>query len=306
MARIRTIKPEFWEDESVGTLSHPARLLFLGSLNLADDEGLLRWNEMYISSSIFPYDKVRPITVKSWMAELVDNDFIFSYKSGKIDQQIAYIVTFHKHQRIDKPQPAKFPPPKQSDIRFRNCIAKRDNWKCHICGGLIDPSDSIRKVGSLALSLDHVKPTSRGGSDYPSNLKASHLSCNHSKAGSYNEPQNHSENDSTNESGNDSTTEGKGREGNGRERRDAHAGLVDSNLFRKPVIPTLESVREIFLRNGGTDEMADKFFLKYDALGWFLGNSPVQNFASLVPSFINNFHRNSRVEVSKKNKNSFI
>ena len=39
MARIRTIKPEFWTDEKVVTLPFEARLLFIGMWNFCDDEG---------------------------------------------------------------------------------------------------------------------------------------------------------------------------------------------------------------------------------------------------------------------------
>jgi hypothetical protein len=42
MSRIRTIKPEFWEDEGNGRLSALARLLFIATFNMADDEGRLR------------------------------------------------------------------------------------------------------------------------------------------------------------------------------------------------------------------------------------------------------------------------
>jgi hypothetical protein len=53
MARIRTIKPEFWEDDVIGSLSRDARLLFIATLNLADDEGLLRWSAAYLKASAF-------------------------------------------------------------------------------------------------------------------------------------------------------------------------------------------------------------------------------------------------------------
>ncbi len=56
MARIRTIKPEFWEDEGVAALSRDARLLWIATWNCADDEGILRWTPDYIKAQVFPYD----------------------------------------------------------------------------------------------------------------------------------------------------------------------------------------------------------------------------------------------------------
>lgn len=62
--------------------------------------------------------------------------------------------------------------------------------------------------------------------------------------------------------------------------------LSESNLFLKPQIPTKEEVQRFFIGSGGTTEMADKFYNKYEALGWYLNNSPIKNFRSLVSGFI--------------------
>ena len=104
--RIRTIKPEFWEDEKIGNLSHGARLLFLCSLNLCDDEGYLRWNAFFLASHAFMYDDIKLETIEKWMIELINNDLVYIYAAGKVT--IAHVKNFHKHQRIDKPQPSKY------------------------------------------------------------------------------------------------------------------------------------------------------------------------------------------------------
>lgn len=54
MARIRTIKPEFWEDEKLAKLPIHARLLFIGTWNFADDNGVLLANPVLMKSHIFP------------------------------------------------------------------------------------------------------------------------------------------------------------------------------------------------------------------------------------------------------------
>ncbi|HBS0572930.1 TPA: DnaT-like ssDNA-binding domain-containing protein, partial [Klebsiella pneumoniae] len=48
MARIRTIKPEFWTDEDMAEVSEPACLLAIGLLNYADDEGYFNANPKLI------------------------------------------------------------------------------------------------------------------------------------------------------------------------------------------------------------------------------------------------------------------
>ena len=107
MARNRMIKPEFWEDEKVGELSFGARLLFIGSLNYADDEGYIRWNPEYINSSIFIYDNLSKNKIKSFMKEL-ENLKIVEVFETKNKFFIAKIKNFKKHQKISHPQPTKF------------------------------------------------------------------------------------------------------------------------------------------------------------------------------------------------------
>jgi hypothetical protein len=203
MARIRTIKPDFWESESIGRLSMGARLLCIASLNMADDEGLLRWNEAYLMSQAFVYDELSIESISEWMRELVTEQIIFPYKAGSTNQRLGWIINFRTHQVINRPQPSKLPPPSIQNSDFKNAIYMRDKNTCHLCGGLIELSDPHNIVGSKAPSLDHINPVSLGGNDYPSNLKVAHISCNKSRR-----------NLPLNDSVNDSLSEGKGREGN--------------------------------------------------------------------------------------------
>lgn len=158
-----------------------ARLLFLASLNLADDEGLLRWNEAYLSSQAFVYDELNTEQISEWMSELVTEGIIFPYKAGKTNQRLGWIVSFRKHQVINRPQPGKLPPPSIQNSEYRVRISERDGHVCHLCGGMVDMHASNNQVGSTAPSVDHLKPVSIGGDDYPSNLRLAHLSCNKSR-----------------------------------------------------------------------------------------------------------------------------
>jgi hypothetical protein len=108
LGRIRTIKPEFWEDDRVGQLSPLARLVFIGSWNLADDAGRLRWSADYINASLFMYDRLTTKKVAALMAEVEAQELVTPYEAR--GQRLAFIPGWH-HQRIDKPQPARFPPP---------------------------------------------------------------------------------------------------------------------------------------------------------------------------------------------------
>ena len=54
--RIRQIKPEFWKDAKVAELSEGARLFFIGTWQLADDSGWLRWDVPNIAAELYPFE----------------------------------------------------------------------------------------------------------------------------------------------------------------------------------------------------------------------------------------------------------
>ena len=53
----RMIYAKIWTSEQFGKLSDKAKLLFVGSITLADDDGRLRGNPAYLRGQVFPYDE---------------------------------------------------------------------------------------------------------------------------------------------------------------------------------------------------------------------------------------------------------
>ncbi|WP_392750614.1 HNH endonuclease [Streptomyces sp. LN590] len=177
MARIRTVKPEFWEDEVVGLMPRDARLLFVATFNMADDEGLLRWTPAYIKASAFMYDDDLSVPdVAKLMQYVTDAGLLYPYIGGVARQQMAVIVNFRKHQKINRPQKSKLPPPSLQNGEVRRMYARRDNWTCQLCGGGI-PEQPVQN-DSHNLSIDHINHQSAGGTDHPSNVRAAHQGCN--------------------------------------------------------------------------------------------------------------------------------
>ena len=80
--------------------------------------------------------------------------------------------------------------------------------------------------------------------------------------------------------------------------------IENSNLFRQPNIPTFEKVHEAFLKNGGTKEMATKFFDTNNALGWFFKNSPIVNFTSLISSYVSSWKNNEEKKITYQSPKS--
>lgn len=101
MARIRTVKPEFWEDEKIASLSMPCRLFFIGTWNFADDIGVFRSNPAILKSRIFPYDDdLRVSEVKKWLDALEKARMIIPIIHN--GESYYKIRTFQSHQKIDK------------------------------------------------------------------------------------------------------------------------------------------------------------------------------------------------------------
>ena len=54
--RIRQVKPEFWKDAKVAELSEGARLFFIGTWQLCDDAGWMRWDVPNIAAELYPFE----------------------------------------------------------------------------------------------------------------------------------------------------------------------------------------------------------------------------------------------------------
>jgi hypothetical protein len=108
MARIRTIKPEFPQSESMGNVSRDARLCFVMMWTLADDSGRLRGNSRMLASLLFPYDDDASDLIEVWLDELSAEGCIDRYLVG--GSSYIQIANWLSHQKIDKPSASKIPP----------------------------------------------------------------------------------------------------------------------------------------------------------------------------------------------------
>jgi hypothetical protein len=107
MGRIRSIKPEFPQSETIGRLSRDARLLFIQLWTVVDDEGRTRAASRMLASLLYPYDEDAPKLIDGWIAELEDAECARRYDV----QGSTYleITNWRKHQKIDKPSKSRLP-----------------------------------------------------------------------------------------------------------------------------------------------------------------------------------------------------
>jgi hypothetical protein len=107
MARIRTIKPEFVESESIGKLSRDARLLFVLLWTLVDDAGRARASSRFLASRLYPYDDDAQKKIGGWLEELELGGHVRLYEVD--GDQYLDIPKWLKHQKIDHPSLSRLP-----------------------------------------------------------------------------------------------------------------------------------------------------------------------------------------------------
>lgn len=97
MARIRTIKPEFFTSSDILALTPLSRLFYVSLWCEADREGLLKWDTETLKFRYFPKDKV---DIEAMAAELV-NQGLIRVLIGDDDKEYAEIPSFKNHQVIN-------------------------------------------------------------------------------------------------------------------------------------------------------------------------------------------------------------
>lgn len=116
--RIRTIKPEWLTDETLAACSADARVLSIGLILLADDEGRGIATPAHLAAEVFRYEltahdcrdaaEVSSRTRRA-LDELSSIGFARVYQvAGK---SFYALPSWSRHQRIDRPTPSRIPPP---------------------------------------------------------------------------------------------------------------------------------------------------------------------------------------------------
>lgn len=159
MARIRTIKPEFFLDTELSELPIQTRHLFIGLWTLADREGRLEDNPKRIKAQIFPWDD---LDVDMALIQLHPK-FITRYEHN--GHRYIQINNFCKHQRPNiKEAESSIPAPKH--VKHEKESAKHENFHASTLdkGKGMDNGNGVGKgrvkgVGGLATTLSFSPPS---------------------------------------------------------------------------------------------------------------------------------------------------
>lgn len=101
MARIRTIRPEFFLHETLAELPPITRLAFIGLWTLADREGRLEDRPKRIRASLFPYEDVDADAI---IGDLASAGFVVRYAVN--GERFISIPAFTKHQHVHVKEPS--------------------------------------------------------------------------------------------------------------------------------------------------------------------------------------------------------
>jgi hypothetical protein len=113
VARIRTIKPDFFTSADVCALSPLARLLFIATWCEADREGRLVWRPETFRLRYFPADD---LDIDEIAQELIDRGVVVAYGDG-----LAVIPTFGRHQIVNgRESESRLPEPVGIDLPTRD------------------------------------------------------------------------------------------------------------------------------------------------------------------------------------------
>lgn len=152
MARIRSIKPEFPQSETIGALSRDARLLFIQLWTLVDDEGRARAASRMLASLLYPYDDDAPKLMDKWLSELEVEKCIRRYEAD--GNSYLEIVNWLKHQKIDRPTPSRLPPYREPSTHPRD--------SSRALAADLGPRTMERDQGSRTVDSGAVAPRARG------------------------------------------------------------------------------------------------------------------------------------------------
>jgi hypothetical protein len=116
--RIRTIKPEFWANEALCSLSVETHLCAAALLNYADDEGYFNANPALVKAAIFPLRELS-VSTQQILTDLASIGYI---RLGvAVDgRRYGHVCKFTQHQRINRPTDSQI---KNLDITWNDSLS---------------------------------------------------------------------------------------------------------------------------------------------------------------------------------------
>ena len=154
--RIRTIRPEFYQSESVGSMTWKTRLVFINLWSYVEDNGVNLDNPRLFRGQCMPYDDDVLDDIEDAFAELEQCGSIIRYeRDGK---RLLFVPGFKKWQNIQRPGTCHYLPPDGWDkrgcriipedsrqLQEHSCESPEDSRQLHDCSRSSSRSNSRKK-----------------------------------------------------------------------------------------------------------------------------------------------------------------
>lgn len=142
MARIRTIKPEFFKSETLELCEDFTKLLFIGLWTYVDDDGRGVYNARLIRGELFPLrDSLSLDELELHMQALVDAGLVAIYEVD--GRRYLWVRAWREHQKVNRPTASKLPAPSEENLLPGQGLLVKSSVKDH--GGLTEDSRQERK-----------------------------------------------------------------------------------------------------------------------------------------------------------------
>lgn len=125
----RMIDSAMWQNEKYATLPPMARLLQVGMINHADDQGRGKAHPSLLRAQVFPYDDVALVDISEWLRLIEQNGTIMLYSvEGKDYYQMCNWWEYQSHQYA---MPSDYPKPCGWNDRIRKTFTKGQIVTCN-------------------------------------------------------------------------------------------------------------------------------------------------------------------------------
>ena len=153
MARIRTIKPEFFTSLTIGDLSFEQRLTFIGLWTHVDDTGRCVDEARLIRGALWSVDD-RPVPdVEDDLRVLAEAELIQRYTVR--NRRYLVVAGWVEHQKINRPTPSKWPPPEMGTPTPPQPSRRAHGALMEASIGLSEsPSGALKSTPSSTLTAD--------------------------------------------------------------------------------------------------------------------------------------------------------
>ena len=164
MARIRSIKPDFWGDSKLASeLTRDQRLFYIGLWNEADDEGRFLAHPRRLLGAIFPYEEdLSESFTEASLKVLSDTGRLTLYSVN--GEPYGQLTKFEEHQKINRPSKSRIPSP-DSALADAHTAFTESSVKPHVLARAREEQGTgNREQGTGSISAEpKVDSTPNGG-----------------------------------------------------------------------------------------------------------------------------------------------